>query len=110
MFFRSVQLPERCNTSDESKAAVMQLLQTLFVLISMLMSPRNVMGQVIHEHVNFFNPLVTDIVEVIFKKKIHHFGQTLGTFQHFLIWAVRLIDLGPLVYIGRAQERDMSRS
>ena len=27
IFFRSVQLPERCNTSDESKAAAMQLLK-----------------------------------------------------------------------------------
>ena len=110
IFFRIVGLPERCNTSVKSKVAMMQLLHTLFVLISMLMSKRNIAGQIIHEHVKIFYQLVIDSVEVIFIRKILHFGQTLATFQHFLIWGVRLIDLGPFVYTGRAHERDISRS
>ena len=54
LFFLNCTIPERCNTSNLTIVAIMQMLNALFVLVSMLMSPRNVVHHVIDGHVKIF--------------------------------------------------------
>ena len=54
LFFLNCTIPERCNTSNLTIVAIMQMLNAMFVLVSMLMSPRNVVHHAIDRHVKIF--------------------------------------------------------
>ena len=106
MFFRNVRLPERCNTSDESKVAIMQLLHTLFVLISMLMSIRNITGQVVHEHVKMFLSTCHRYCRSYFQKKDTPFWANTGNFPTLLNLGSQIDRFGPVrLYWEGTRER-----
>ena len=56
LYFIHCDLPEQSNTSNQTKFAVMQMFQAMFVATSILMSPRNLLGSMIDEHVKQFLP------------------------------------------------------
>ena len=106
LFFRNVQLPERCNTSNESQAAIMQLLQALFVLISMLMSTRNVIGQVVEEHVKFFLSTCHRFCRSYFQKNSTPFWANTGNFPTLLCLGDQINRFGPVrLYWEGTRER-----
>ena len=63
---------------------MVQLLHTLFVLISMLMSKRNIAGQIIHEHVKIFLSTCHRCCRSYFHKKDTPFWANTGNFPTLL--------------------------
>ena len=106
IFFRIVGLPERCNTSVKSRVAMMQLLHTLFVLISMLMSKRNIAGQIIHEHVKIFLSTCHRFCRSYFHKKDTPFWANTGNFPTLLNLGSQIDRFGPVrLYWEGTRER-----
>ena len=106
LFFRMIQLPDRCNTSNESQTAVMQLIQALFVLISMLMSTRNVIGQVIDEHVKLFLSTCHRFCRSYFQKNTTPFWANTGNFPTLLCLGEQIDRFGPVrLYWEGTRER-----
>ena len=106
IFFQNIRLPERCNTSAESQAAIMQLLQALFVLISMLMSTRNIIGEVIGEHVKLFLSTCHRFSQSYFQKDKTPFWANTGNFPTLLCLGKQVDRFGPVrLYREGTRER-----
>ena len=84
LFFLNCKLPERMNTSEQTTYAIMQMFQSMFVMISILMSPRNPLASIIDEHVKIFLSACHRYCRVYFVKKDTTFWANTGNFPTLL--------------------------
>ena len=96
LFFLNLKLPDRCNTTDQTKIAIMQMFQSMFVMISILMSPRNPLAQAIEEHVKIFLSACHRYCRTYFEKDTTPFWANTGNFPTLLCLAEQRCRFGPV--------------
>ena len=96
LFFIHCDLPERSNTSNQTKFAVMQMFQAMFVMISILMSPRNLLAPMIDEHVKIFLSTCHRYYRGYFEKEGIPYWARTGNFPTLLCLAKQRERFGPV--------------
>ena len=105
LFFLNCTIPEQCNTSNITIVAIMQMLNAMFVLVSMLMSPRNVVHHAIDGHVKIFLSTCHRYCRGYFVKKKTFWAKT-GNFPTPLCLGDQIARFGPVrLYWEGTRER-----
>ena len=96
LFFRNINLPESSFTSKASEVAIMQMFQSIHVLISNLMSPRNVAAPQIDGHIKLFLSCCHRYCRVYFAHDVKPFWANTGNFPTLLNLAEQRARFGPI--------------
>ena len=96
LFFLNFKLPERLNTTALASVAIMQMFQSMFVMISILMSPRHPLAQMIEEHVKIFLSACHRYCRVYFVRTETPFWANTGNFPTLLCLAEQRRRFGPV--------------
>lgn len=95
LFFMNIKLPER-NTSSNTIAAIRQMVQSLHVLISILMSPRDPSPDEIDEHVKLFLSCCHRYSRSYYDENTLPFWANTGNFPTLLCLAEQCRRHGPI--------------
>ena len=87
LLFMNLDLPEQCNTSNNTKCAVMQMFHSMHVMICILMSPRDPLADEIDEHVKIFLSCCHRYSRSYYARHVKTFWANTGNFPTLLCLA-----------------------
>ena len=93
-----MKLPDDCNTSQETLDKMNQMLCSLHVTICLLMSPRNVDGVVVDQHVKIFLSCCHHFAIGYYGRNSGEFWVNKGNFVSMLNLGEQIENFGPICW------------